>query len=159
MPLDFEWMPDEVFPTSVHFLLAPRGHPAKGTTLGIETSTCLSVPSQFVEFRKGARLHEVPPDRLFLRDTVVVTVPRAGSEEIDGAAVEAALGDADFRQGDALLLRTGWGDRAGEMRGTDRYVLETPHLTTEADQRLGELMGAHESDLLLTDAALVGLPD
>ena len=55
MPLDWEGMPDEVFPTSTHFLLAPRRHPAKGLTMGNETGTCLMLPSQFEELRKTTR--------------------------------------------------------------------------------------------------------
>ena len=27
MPLDWQWMPDEMLPTAVHFFLGPRTHP------------------------------------------------------------------------------------------------------------------------------------
>ena len=49
MPLDWEWMPDEVFPTATHFLIAPRRHPAKGLTMGNESGPCILLPSQFEE--------------------------------------------------------------------------------------------------------------
>ena len=158
MPLDWEWMPDELFPTAVHFLLPPRRHPAKGLTMSTETGTCLVLPSQFDDFRKTIRLHDIAADRLFLRETVVVTIPRDEGEEIDEEAVEAALRNVELRPGDALLIRTGWGDHAGEARGTDRYVLQTPHLTPQGAERLGRIMADHTCDLLLLDTAVVGLP-
>ena len=41
MPLDHQWMPDELFPTATRFMLAPRGDPEKGITVGTESGTSL----------------------------------------------------------------------------------------------------------------------
>jgi kynurenine formamidase len=122
MALDWEWMPDEVFPTATHFLLAPRRHPAKGLTMGNETGTCLLLPSQFEELRKTTRVHELEPERLFLRNATVVTVPADAGQALGPSDVEPALAASEFAAGDALLLRTGWGDVVDTLRATDRYV-------------------------------------
>jgi kynurenine formamidase len=158
MPLDWEWMPDEVFPTATHFLIAPRRHPAKGLTMGNETGTCLLLPSQFEELRKTARVHELRPEQLFLRDAAVVTVPAEPGQALGPAEVERALAAADVAQGDAILLRTGWGDEVDALRGTDRYVRQSPYFTPDGASALAAAMDERETELLLTDTAVVGMP-
>src|SRR5205807_4761281 len=61
MPLDHQWMPDEIFPTATRFMLAPRGDPEKGITVGTESGTSLLLPAQFAAFRRTRRLHEIEP--------------------------------------------------------------------------------------------------
>ena len=159
MPLDWEWMPDEVFPTSTHFLLAPRRHPAKGLTMGNETGTCLTLPSQFEELRKTTRVHELRLEQLFLRDTVVVTVPADPRQALGPADLEPALAAVEVAQGDALLVRTGWGDRVEAMRGTDQYVRHSPYFTEAGASFLASAMDEHQTELLLTDTAVFGMPN
>src|SRR5690349_10187088 len=158
MPLDWESMPDEVFPTSTHFLLAPRRHPAKGLTMGNETGTCLLLPSQFEELRKTARVHELEVERLFLRNAVVVTVTAGAGQALGPAELEPALAATSVGRGDALLLRTGWGDRVNDVRATDRYVRHSPYFTEEGASLLASTMDAHDTELLLTDTAVIGMP-
>lgn len=158
MPLDWEWMPDEVFPTATHFLIAPRRHPAKGLTMGNETGTCLLLPSQFEELRQTARVHELQPEKLFLRDTAVLTIVAAPGEPLGVADLEAALVAADPHTGDALLVRTGWGDGVERLRGTDRYVRHSPWFSEEAAGFLASSMDALDTELLLTDTAVIGMP-
>ena len=159
MPLDWESMPDEVFPTSTHFLLAPRRHPAKGLTMGNETGTCVMLPSQFEELRKTTRVHELPLEQLFLRDTVVVTVAAEPGQALGPADLEPALAAIDVAPGDALLVRTGWGDRVEDMRGTDRYVRQSPYFTEDAASFLASAMEERRTELLLTDTAVFGMPN
>jgi kynurenine formamidase len=158
MPLDWEWMPDEVFPTSTHFLLAPRRHPAKGMTMGNETGTCLMLPSQFEELRKTTRVHELRPEQLFLRATAVVTVASEPGQALGPAELGPALAAVDVEPGDALLVRTGWGDRVEGMRGTDRYVRQSPYFTAEGASFLASAMDDLRTELLLTDTAVFGMP-
>ncbi len=70
MMLDHEWMPDEALATATRFVLAPRGDPEKGITLGTESGTALLLPAQFAAFRRTRRLHEVAPPELVLREAV-----------------------------------------------------------------------------------------
>jgi hypothetical protein len=76
MPLNHQWMPDEVLPTSVKFFLGPKNHQEKGIVVGSETGTCLMLASVFMDFRKTARLDEVPVEKLFLRDTTVAAIAK-----------------------------------------------------------------------------------
>jgi len=159
IPLDWQWMPDELLPTAVHFLLAPRSHADKGIILGLETGTCLMMPAQFSAFRKTARLHDVPADKLVLRPGAVADLRKGPREGISPADVDRVIEGGDLGPGDALLIRTGWGDGAPRERGSDEYLLDTPYLTPEAARTLGKAMAERGSDLLLLDTALVGYPD
>lgn len=112
MPLDHAWMPDELFPTAVQFLLGPKQDPEKGITLGTESGACLLLPAQFARFRTTRRLSEVPVSTLVLWETAVVDVPKGPREPITEADLASGLREANYRDGDALLLRTGWGEGA-----------------------------------------------
>jgi kynurenine formamidase len=158
MPLDHEGMPDEALATATRFVLAPRGDPEKGITVGTDSATALLLPSQFAAFRRTRRLHEVALPELVLRETAVVDVPCGARDELRPDALAAGLAAADFRDGDALLLRTGWGDGAPRATGHDAYLLQTPHLGLEGAVYLADAMRARQSDLLLLDTALVGYP-
>jgi kynurenine formamidase len=158
MPLDWQWMPDELLPTAVHFFLGPRTHPDKGITVGLESGTCMMLPAQFAEFRKTTRLHELTPEQLVLRETVVLDLPKAPRQPITRSDLDAGLATLSVGAGDALLLRTGWGDAPIE-RGSDRYLLDTPYLEPDAARALGAALRDRGCDLLLLDTALVGYPD
>lgn len=158
MPLDYEGMPDEVFPTATHFFLGPKYHPDKGITIGSETGTCITLPAAFSEYRKTTRLHEVAPEKLHLRPAVVLDIPKTESEEISDGEVSKALAGAEFKGGEAVLVRTGWGDTGVHTQRNDRYVLKSPHFSLQAAELLAAKMRQTESDLLLTDTALIGWP-
>ena len=159
LPLDHDWMPDEVLPMAAHFYLAPKYHPDKGIILGSETGTCLTLPSEYADFRKTARLHEVPMEKLFLRETSVLDIAKQDGQEITETEVKQAIEKTRFSNGNALLLRTGWGDRGIQCEPGSRYILASPHLSVEAAKLLASFMVGRESDLLLTDMAWIGRPD
>ena len=159
LALDHDWMPDEVLPVAAHFYLAPKYHPDKGMTLGSETGTSLTLPSAYAAFRKTTRLHEVPLAKLFLRATTILDIAKQENEAIRETDLKQAMDKTRFPRGNALLLRTGWGDRGFQKEGGSRYLLASPYLSVEAGALLASLMAEQESDLLLMDSALIGRPD
>ena len=82
MPLSHQWMPDEVLPTSVKFFLGPKNHQEKGTVMGSDTGTCLTLPAMFAAFRKTTRLDELPVEKLVLRPTTVAVIPRSEERRV-----------------------------------------------------------------------------
>jgi len=155
MPLNHQWMPDDVMPTAVKFFLGPKNHQEKGIVVGSDSGTCLTLPSMFEAFRKTTRLDEVPVDKLVLRLATVVTIAKAEGEEINRAEVQRAFDSVRPAKADAILITTGWGDNPyGES-----YVLGSPHFSLEAAQYLAKKMNENQSDLLLLDTAMVGWPD
>jgi kynurenine formamidase len=155
MPLNHQWMPDDILPTSVKFFLGPKDHQEKGMVIGSDSGTCLTLPSVFAEFRKTARLDDVPLQKLVLRPTSVARIAKSKGDEITKTDVQKALDAARPEKGDAILIATGWGDNLyGES-----YLLGSPHLSLEAAQYLAKRMHENQSDLLLMDTALIGWPD
>jgi len=155
LPLNHQWMPDDVMPTAVKFFLGPKNHQEKGIVVGSDSGTCLTLPSMFEAFRKTARLDEVPVDKLVLRPAAVVAIAKAEGEEINRSEVQRAFDSVRPAKGEAILLTTGWGDRPyGES-----YVLGSPHFSLEAAQYLAKRMNENQSDLLLLDTAIVGWPN
>jgi kynurenine formamidase len=159
LPLNHDWMPDEILPFAAHFYLAPKYHPDKGIILGSETGTCLTLPAAFAEFRKTARLHELAIEKLFLRGATSLDIPAKDRHEITEAEMKSALVTCKISRGNALLLRTGWGDGGAHCEPGSRYIMSSPHLSLPAAELLAAFMSEHESDLLLTDLALIGWPD
>ncbi len=112
----------------------------------------------FVDFRKTPRLDELPVEKLVLRPTTIVAIPKGEGDEITRTDVEKALDTCRPAKGDALLLRTGWGDRPYHEFEGGAYVLQSPRFSLEAARYLGESLQASDSDLLLVDTALLGWP-
>lgn len=159
MLLDYDGMADEVFPVATHYYLGPKYHADKGIVVGSETGTCLTLPASFADFRKTARLNEIAPEKLALRVTAVLDIPKNGGEAIGENDLKRALGEGALQSGDALMIRTGWGDKQLHMQRGDDYVLKSPYLTVAAAELLAAKMSEIKSDLLLIDTPLVGLPD
>jgi kynurenine formamidase len=158
MPLNHQWMPDEILPTSVKFFLGPKNHQEKGIVVGSDTGTCLTLPAVFADFRTTSRLDELPPEKLVLRPTTVAAIPKGNEEVIALPELEKALDASRPAKGDALLITTGWGDRSSHDLEGGAYVLQSPHFSLEAAKYLAERMHGNENDLLLVDTALVGRP-
>jgi len=164
MPL-WEGMPvTSTFPFNTHFRLEyswtyeKNGYIMYGITLDTEGGTCFMQPSQHVKYKDGRKLDELPMEKLILRDTVVLTVPKKEMEAINVADIDKALDKADFREGDVVLLRTGWGDGEKYFKMGDDYVLKTPHYLKEAADRLAERLAKKKCDIFISDTALLGYP-
>jgi len=112
--------------------------------------------------REGAlftwKLDEIPLERLILRDTVVLDVPGEDYHVITAEEIDAAVAKADYREGDDVLVRTGWAtiEKAYEL-GND-YGVVSPSWSYEACVRMGETMEAKKSGVIMTDAALIITP-
>jgi kynurenine formamidase len=158
LPLKHQSMPDEVLPTAVRFFLAPKDHPEKGIVVGSETGSCLVLPSVFADFRKSARIDELVPEKLFLRPTTVLSVDKRAKEEISERDLEGALTAIEPAHGDAVLVRTGWGDLSDIRAEAGAYVFDSPHFSLDAAKYLARWMQDHHNDLLLLDTAIVGWP-
>jgi kynurenine formamidase len=158
MPLSHRWMPDEGLPTAVKFFLGPKDHQEKGMVVGSDSGTSLALPSLFAEFRKTTRLDQVPIEKLFLRPAVRAHIKKGDGEAISKSDVEGAFNAARPGKGDAFLIITGWGDKPHHQAQGNAYILGSPHFSFEAGQFLAQALHDNESDLLLADTAVLGLP-
>jgi len=101
------------------------------------------------------RLDEVPLDRLIMRPTVILDVPASGDYALTAEDIDRAVAEADYQDGDEVLLRTGWGTRMRAYEMGERYVLEGPGWGYESCIRMGEVMRERHSAILMTDAPLI----
>ena len=101
------------------------------------------------------RLDEIPLERLILRDTVVLDVPGEDYHVITAEEIDEAVSRADYREGDDVLVRTGWAttEKAYEL-GND-YCVVSPSWSYEACVRVAEIMEAKKSGVIMTDASLI----
>ncbi|MBV9120492.1 MAG: cyclase family protein [Chloroflexi bacterium] len=101
---------------------------------------------------------QIPIEDLVLRETVVVDVPAQPGHEITEDEMTAALERSDFRRGDEVLLRTGWGSRERAFTMGLDYFKNTPCLKHAAGLALARVMEAMDSHIFMTDCALVNPP-
>lgn len=103
-------------------------------------------------------LSDIPLDRLVLRPTTILDIRVGPGHEITPEEIDAALAQADYRPGDEVLLRTGWGTRERAYTLGIEYYKQTPSLRYDAGLRLAEKMDAMGSSLFMTDCGLVNPP-
>jgi kynurenine formamidase len=105
----------------------------------------------------GERIDDVDYSGFIDRETVVVDIPKGANESLLAEDFDRELADnPNFLDGDAVLIRTGWG-RAGAHRTLgDDYARTTPHFSVAGAHRLIELMRAKHTQLMLTDCAYIG---
>jgi kynurenine formamidase len=129
-----------------------------------ETGSPFMTPFQGSPFRRGPmregalyswRLDEIPLERLILRDTVILDVPGEDYHTISDKEIDAAVAKADYREGDDVLVRTGWAttDKAYALGGD--YCVVSPNWSYEACLRMAEIMEAKKSGVIMTDCALI----
>ena len=132
-----------------------------------ETGCPFMTPYQGSPFRRGPlredalftwRLDEVPLERLILRDTVVLDVPGEDYHVITAEEIDAAVAKADYREGDDVLLRTGWATTEKAFALGNDYCIVSPSWSYEACVRMGEIMEGKKSGVIMTDAALIMTP-
>ena len=103
-------------------------------------------------------LDEIPLERLVLRDTVILDIRVEEGHEIMPAEMETAITRADYRKGDEILLRTGWGTRQKAYELGIDYYKRTPSIHYDTAALLAAKMDAMGSSIFMTDCALVNPP-
>lgn len=132
-----------------------------------ETGSPFMTAHQGSPFRQGAmregalyswKLDEIPLNRLILRDTVVLDVPGEDYHAISAQEIDAAVAKADYRAGDDVLVRTGWATTEKAYRLAGDYCVVSPSWSYEACVRMGEIMEARKSGVVMTDCAVIMTP-
>lgn len=132
-----------------------------------ETGSPFMVPHQRMPFdatplqpnpKFSWTLDEIPLERLILRDTTIIDIRAEESHEITPAEMADAIERADFRQGDEVLVRTGWGTRQKAYELGVDYYKRTPSIHYDAAALLAAKMDELGSAIFMTDCALVNPP-
>jgi len=132
-----------------------------------ETGSPFMVPHQRMPFdptplqpepKFSWTLDEIPLERLILRDTVVVDINAAEGHEITPAEMDEAIRRSDYRNGDEVLLRTGWGTREKAYELGIDYYKRSPSVHYDAAMLLARKMEEMGGSIFMTDCGLVNPP-
>jgi kynurenine formamidase len=132
-----------------------------------ETGSPFMVPYQRMPFdttplqpnpKYSWTLDEIPLERLILRDTAIIDIRVEEGHEITPGEMDGAIQRADYRRGDEVLVRTGWGTRQRAYDLGVEYYKKTPSIHYDAAAILAEKMDEMGSAIFMTDCALVNPP-
>lgn len=86
------------------------------------------------------------------RRAVVVDIPKGAGESIESHEIEAAVARAEgYANGDAVLIRTGWGETARCRSLREAFVLQSPRFTVDAARALAAILRDRQSTLVAID--------
>ena len=155
MPVGNVWAWDSPFRMTKTMTREQHGVEQYAMSFHSEAGTRLMLSACYDD--EAARIDELDYTAFINREAVVVDIPKAAGEDLTADDFEQALADnSDFRDGDAVLIRTGWGRTDHYRELGDDYAKFTPHFTVAGAEKLIEFMKAKNSDLMLTDCAYVG---
>ncbi|MGF1472134.1 MAG: cyclase family protein [Rubrobacteraceae bacterium] len=95
-----------------------HGYSVTQLSVATHIGTHIDAPSHLIE--DGQTIEEVPLGAL-VGPAFAISVDKAPGQQITAAELESAVGESF--SGDALLIRTGWGDRFGEEEYADHPYL------------------------------------
>lgn len=103
------------------------------------------------------KIGEIDLATLTDRSAVIIDIPKKAGEEITDRDIhERVVGDPDYREGDALLIRTGWGNGERYRQLGDEYATTTPHFSDHGARDLATVMREKKTDILGVDVAYIG---
>ncbi len=155
MPVCNVWPQDPSFRQEQVISYATHGARIDHISLHSESGTRLMTKATYhPEFPK---IGETDLGEMVDQPTVVIDIPKTQLEEITARDIDEKVArDPAYRKGDALLIRTGWGDNQRYRQIGDDYATKTPHFCDEGAQRLAEVMREKQTDILAIDVAYIG---
>ena len=116
-----------------------------------EQGTRLIMPSILLMDKDKPTVDEA---NIVLQDTVIVDIPKGTGEVITVEDIEQALPKADWQPGDALLIRTGWGDNERYLEMGEDFWTRCPfYQGDDVWKKIVEFMKAKQSNIFCYDTA------
>lgn len=104
-------------------------------------------------------IDRIPLEQLVNREAVILDVPCGMDGAVSKQQILDAFAKADYRKGDVVILRTGWGDHNRWEEIGDAYARRGPCISKEAAETLCHIMRENGSDLTGSDVAYWGRGD
>ena len=101
----------------------------------------------------------IPLEKLVIRDAVVKDIHCRYHGSDKPQQIKDGFAKADYRKGDVVILRTGWGDDKRWEKIGDDYARHTPCISKAAAEELCRIMKENGSDLAGSDVAYWGRGD
>lgn len=155
MPVGNVWAWDSPFQLTP--ILTPESHGVSAYDMAFHSETGTRLMLAACYSNDAPKIDELNYGPLVNRPTVVIDIPKTALQPILPGDIDETLAvDPDVRAGDAVLIRTGWGDDERYRELGDEYATTTPHFSLAGAERLVEVMRDKGLDLMLTDCAYVG---
>lgn len=155
MPVGNVWPQDPSFRPRPIMSHAANGMRVDYLALHSESGTRIMTKATYDP--RFPKIGEIDLGTLVDLPTVVVDIPKRASEEITKEDIDQAVAaDKAFGEGDALLIRTGWGDDERFRALGDAYATTTPHFSDAGAERLAAVMHERRSSVFGIDVAYIG---
>lgn len=155
MPVGNVWPQDPSFrpkPVMTH-----EANGARVDWLAVHSESGTRLMTQATYDPTFAKIGQLDLGTLVDMPTVVVDIPKQAGEEIGAEDIDRRVAaEPAYRDGDAILIRTGWGDDERYRRLGDAYTTTTPHFNDHGARRLAEVMRARGTRLFGIDVAYIG---
>ena len=123
-----------------------------------EPGTRLNLGSVAASRRDQTKLDEIDLNSLYERETVILDIPKGPGEGVLDTEIEKAFSEVNYREGDWVIIHTGWGDNQRYFDLGDDYPLKSPYYSDGAGKRLAEILSANKTPLFGYDTASMGHP-
>lgn len=155
MPVGNVWTYDVPFQTEDIVTYDVQGPKLFAIKMHSETGTRLMWKG--VQAKDAETVMDLDLTRFINAPAIIIDIPKGEYEEITAEDIENTLAkEPDYRSGDAVVLRTGWGNGQRWKQIGDEYAIKTPHFSDEGAQALVDLMLSKDSIFLVTDCAYIG---
>lgn len=128
-------------------------------TMWQEPGTRFNLGSISAKRRDTIKLDEIDLNNYYEKETVILHIPKGPGEAIQVEEIEQAFAQADYREGDWVVIRTGWGDNERYFELGDDYAIKSPYYSDAAAKKLAEIMSANKSSVFGYDTASMGHPN
>ncbi|MBI4188012.1 MAG: cyclase family protein [Chloroflexi bacterium] len=141
----------EAFKVTETMSYEPSGMRFHVYTVMCEPGTRFILASFMKAYKNEATLDTVPLTDIILRDAVILDIPKGDDEIIQAGELEAAFKKAPVKKGDALIIRTGWGDNQRYFKMGRLFQDNSPHFNAASADKLVELLEKNGSNLWTYD--------
>lgn len=129
----------------------PNGSRFHVYTIFCEPGTRCILSSFRAPFKDEVTLDTLDMNKLVMRDAVILDIPKRNDEIVEPEEVEAAFKKAPYQKGDALLVRTGWGDDERYFKMGHNWRLSGPHFNSASSEKILDIMEQNGTDMYLYD--------
>lgn len=157
MPVGNVWAWDVPFHTEPITTHKNNSYELWMITMHSEAGTRLMIKA--MQDPNAPTVDKLPLEQLVNREAVVIDVPCGFDGSVSKEQIIAGFENADYRDGDVVILRTGWGDDNRWEKLGDDYARHTTCISKEAAEELCRIMKEHNSDLAGSDVAYWGRGD
>ena len=120
-------------------------------TIFCEPGTRFILASFRKDYKDDVTLEDVDINKLIFRDAVILDIPKGDDEIVEADELEAAFKKAPYQKGDALLIRSGWGDHERYFKMGHLWALNGPHFNAASATKLMDIMEENGTDMYLYD--------